>query len=68
MSNAEERLAHMAEMNRARRQRYRSKYGFRYFSVQLKKERFDLLDKKLKEKGISKVQFIENAIDKFLEE
>lgn len=46
--------------------RYRDKVKLRYFSVDLPGERYDLIDSKLKQDGITKRQFLEDAIDKYL--
>lgn len=68
MASAEEQLARLRKSSAERTKRYRQRHKLRYFSVTLADERFDLLEKQLKKKNVSKKQFLENAIDKFLEE
>lgn len=68
MTDAEKKLARLMKANTERVRKYRQTHSLRHFSVTLSSEKFDLLDKRLKEKGITKVQFVENAIDRLLEE
>ena len=55
------------ELVNERARRFREKHKLKYFNVALSPERASLLDDKLAEKGMTKKQFLENAIDKFLE-
>ncbi len=68
MTNAEKKLSHLMKTNTERVRKYRKAHNLRHFSVTLSSERFDLLEKKLQELGVTKKQFLENAIDSFLEE
>lgn len=68
MSSAEEKLARLMKSNTERVRKYRKSHNLKYFSTTLTSERFDLLDKKLQELNMTKKQFLENAIDKLLEE
>lgn len=68
MPSAEEQLARLRKASAERTKRYRQSHKLRYFSVTLTDERFNLLEKQLKKKKITKKQFIENAIDNFLKE
>lgn len=63
MTSAEEKLRHILDRNKASVARYRKKHNIKILSVSLTSDRFDLLDKKLKQLGMTKKQFIENAID-----
>ena len=63
MTSAEEKLARLNKRNAERVKKYRQTHKLRYLSVTLKEDRYDLLDKKLKQLGMTKKQFIENAID-----
>ncbi len=68
MTDAEKKLAKIMEQNRLGTQRYRERHKIRAVRADITQERYDLLISKLKEKGLTQKQFIENAIDKFLEE
>lgn len=68
MSSAEEKLARLMKANTERVRKYRKSHSLRHFSVTLSSERFTLLEEKLQKLNMTKKQFIENAIDKFLEE
>lgn len=66
LSKEEQKAKHLSELNVARRKRYVELHGMKQFKVELTGERFDEIDNALKEKGITKKQFLENAIDQFL--
>lgn len=52
----------MEKFNESKYKQQYSKEHYRKFNVDLKKEEFDLLTKLLKEKNITKVQFVRDAI------
>ncbi len=66
--SAEEKLARLMKANTERVRKYRKSHNVKFFSVALASERNDLLNSKLEELGITKKQFLENAIDSLLKE
>jgi len=66
LTNEEAKRKHLSELNVARRKRYVELHGTKQFKVELSGERFEQIDKTLQERGITKKQFIEDAIDEFL--
>lgn len=70
MSNAFEEFKkeRLRKQRNEARIRFRDRHNVKQFHVELPHERLELLETKLKEKRMSKKQFLENAIDKFLKE
>ncbi len=68
LSKEEQKAKHLSELNVARVKRFREKNPIKHFDVVLSYERYDEINNALKEKGITKTQFLENAIDQFLKE
>lgn len=68
LSKEEQKAKHLSELNVARRKRYVELHGMKQFKVELTGERFDEIDNALKERGITKKQFLENAIEQFLKD
>lgn len=66
ITNAEQKLRHLTELNTARRKKYVELHGMKRFNAELTGERIEQLNKALAECGITKKQFLENAIDQFL--
>lgn len=66
LSKEEQKAKHLSELNVARVRRFREKNPIKHFDVVLSYERYDQINNALKEHGITKTQFIENAIDQFL--
>lgn len=65
--NAEEVLAHKRQLLKEAKARYRQKHKVKGFNVELSPEKYDAIDKFLTENGVTKKQFLEYAIDRFLE-
>lgn len=66
LTNEEAKRKHLSELNVARVRRFREKNPIKHFDVVLSYERYEQIDSALKEHGITKTQFLENAIDQFL--
>lgn len=66
LSKEEERARHLSELNVARVKRFREKNPIKHFDVVLSYERYNQINSALQEEGITKTQFLENAIDQFL--
>lgn len=66
LSKEEQKAKHLSELNVARVKRFREKNPIKHFDVVLSYERYGEINNALKEKGITKTQFLENAIDQFL--
>lgn len=66
LSKEEQKAKHLSELNVARVRRFREKNPIKHFDVVLSYERYDQINNALKEHGITKTQFLENAIDQFL--
>jgi len=66
MNKEEKKQKHLRELNTARVRRFLNKHPMKHFDVLLKLERYNEIDTALKKAGITKKQFIENAIDDFL--
>lgn len=45
---------------------YKEKNGLKQIKFEVTQDKYDLFDSKLAEKGLTKKQFLENAIDQFL--
>lgn len=56
----------MKQFNQLEYQKEYNKEHYKTFKVDLKKEEFEELDKILKEKGLTKAQFLRNAIEQLL--
>lgn len=54
----------MKEFNQGKYIQQYNKEHYRTFKVDLKKEEFDRLEELLKEKGLTKAQFLRDAIEK----
>jgi hypothetical protein len=68
LSKEEQKAKHLSELNVARVKRFREKNPIKHFDVVLSYERYDEINNALKEKGITKTQFLENAIEQFLKD
>lgn len=68
LSKEEQKAKHLSELNVARVKRFREKNPIKHFDVVLSYERYDEINNALKERGITKTQFLENAIDQFLKD
>jgi len=66
LSKEEQKAKHLSELNVARVKRFREKNPIKHFDVVLSYERYDQINNALKGRGITKTQFLENAIDQFL--
>ena len=68
ISKEEQRAKHLNELNRTRLQRYRENHAgeIKTLKAEISVELYDKVDAALKEQGITKKEFIENAIDQFL--
>ena len=66
-TNEEAKKKHLSELNIARVNRYFETHEMQKFSATLTKERYDQIDKALRENGMTKKEFIENAIDQYLQ-
>lgn len=69
-TSEEAKKRRIREQTNIRAKRFREKHigETKRFYVDLENERFDLINGKLKEQGITKKQFLEEAIDRFLKE
>lgn len=68
LSKEEQKAKHLSELNRTRLQRYRENHEgeFKTLKAEISSELYNKIDKALAEQGITKKQFLENAIDQFL--
>lgn len=65
MTNAQKK--HRIKLQMQYDKRYHEKYNIKKFASNIDGELLDALNKKLKEKGINKRQFLEDAVERFLE-
>ena len=66
LTNEEAKRKHLSELNVARVKRFREKNPIKHFDVVLDPVRYEQISSALAEKGITKKQFVEDAIDRFL--
>lgn len=66
ISKEEQKAKHLSELNVARVKKYYENHPIRHFDVVLDIERYEKINTALKEQGITKKQFLEDAIDRFL--
>ena len=66
LSKEEQKAKHVLELQVARNKRYKEKHGLKQIKFEVTQDKYDLFDSKLAEKGLTKKQFLENAIDQFL--
>lgn len=62
----EERRRHLSMLNSARRKRFVELHNIKQFKVEMPSERFEQINNALAERGVTKKQFMENAINAFL--
>lgn len=68
LSKEEEKRRHTIELQVERNRRYREKYGLKQIKFEVPQEKYDAFDEKLAVLGMTKKQFLEDAIDRFLKE
>lgn len=68
LSKEEQKAKHLNDLNAIRVKRYRENHSGEYktFKAEIDIEQYNKIDIELKEQGITKKQFLEDAIDKFL--
>lgn len=66
LSKEEEKRRHAIELQVERNKRYKEKYGLKQIKFEVSQEKYNAFDQKLAEQGMTKKQFLENAIDQFL--
>lgn len=68
ITNEEAKKRHLSELNKARVKRYKESHPVKQFKADISVDKYNEIDAALKERGITKKQFLENAIDQFLKE
>ncbi len=66
LSKEELKRKHLSELNVARVRRFREKNPIKHFDVVLNYESYEQINTALKNNGLTKTQFFQDAIDKFL--